>query len=41
MLEKNLVIISTIASIATLTGLLGTVFGMISAFAAPGPGRHP
>lgn len=34
MLEKNLVIISTIASIATLTGLLGTVFGMISAFSA-------
>jgi biopolymer transport protein ExbB len=34
MLEKNLVIISTIASIATLTGLLGTVFGMIRAFAA-------
>ena len=34
MLEKNLVIISTIASVATLTGLLGTVFGMISAFSA-------
>lgn len=34
MLEKNLVIISTIASIATLTGLLGTVFGMINAFSA-------
>ncbi|HEX8350517.1 MAG TPA: MotA/TolQ/ExbB proton channel family protein [Hymenobacter sp.] len=34
MLEKNLVIISTLASIATLTGLLGTVFGMINAFAA-------
>jgi len=34
MLEKNLVIISTLASIATLVGLLGTVFGMISAFAA-------
>ena len=34
MLSKNLVIISTIASIATLMGLLGTVFGMIKAFAA-------
>lgn len=34
MLEKNLVIISTIASIATLMGLLGTVMGMIKAFAA-------
>ena len=34
MLSKNLVIISTIASIATLLGLLGTVIGMIRAFAA-------
>jgi biopolymer transport protein ExbB len=34
MLSKNLVIISTIASIATLIGLLGTVFGMIRAFSA-------
>ena len=34
MLEKNLVIIATIASIATLLGLLGTVLGMIRAFAA-------
>jgi len=34
MLEKNLVIIATIASIATLMGLLGTVLGMINAFAA-------
>jgi biopolymer transport protein ExbB len=34
MLEKNLVIIATIASIATLMGLLGTVIGMIRAFAA-------
>ncbi len=34
MMSKNLVIISTIASIATLMGLLGTVIGMIRAFAA-------
>lgn len=34
MLEKNLVVISTIASISTLTGLIGTVLGMIKAFAA-------
>ncbi len=34
MLEKNLTIIATIASIATLMGLLGTVLGMIRSFAA-------
>jgi biopolymer transport protein ExbB len=34
MLSKNLVIISTIASIAVLIGLIGTVLGMIRAFAA-------
>ena len=34
MLEQNLVIIATIASIATLMGLLGTVLGMIKAFGA-------
>lgn len=34
MLEQNLVIVATIASIATLMGLLGTVIGMIKAFAA-------
>ena len=34
MLERNLVIIATIASIATLMGLLGTVTGMIAAFKA-------
>jgi len=33
-LEKNLTVIATIASIATLMGLLGTVMGMIKAFAA-------
>ena len=34
MLSKNLVIISTCASIATLWGLIGTVLGMIRSFAA-------
>jgi biopolymer transport protein ExbB len=34
MLEKNLVFLSTIASVATLLGLLGTVLGMITSFAA-------
>jgi biopolymer transport protein ExbB len=34
MLQKNLVIIATIASIATLMGLLGTVLGMIKSFSA-------
>ncbi|TGE17227.1 MotA/TolQ/ExbB proton channel family protein [Hymenobacter elongatus] len=34
MLEKNLVILSTLASVSTLVGLLGTVFGMINAFSA-------
>ncbi|TAM94101.1 MAG: MotA/TolQ/ExbB proton channel family protein [Chitinophagaceae bacterium] len=33
-LEKNLVFLSTIASCATLMGLLGTVLGMIRAFTA-------
>ncbi len=36
MLEKNLVFISTIASVATLMGLLGTVMGMIRSFSALG-----
>jgi len=34
MLSRNMVILSTIASISVLTGLLGTVMGMIRAFAA-------
>ncbi len=34
LLEKNLVILSTIASISVLFGLLGTTIGMIRAFAA-------
>lgn len=36
MLEKNLVFLSTIASVATLMGLLGTVVGMIKSFSALG-----
>lgn len=38
MLEKNLVFLSTIASVATLIGLFGTVLGMITSFAALGQG---
>ena len=34
MLEKNLNILATLASVATLVGLFGTVLGMIRAFAA-------
>ena len=34
MLSKNLVFLSTLASLSVLIGLLGTVFGMIKAFAA-------
>ena len=33
-LEKNLIALSTIASISTMLGLLGTVIGMIRAFRA-------
>lgn len=36
MLEKNLVFLSTIASVATLVGLLGTVVGMIKSFSSLG-----
>jgi len=41
MLEKNLVILSTLVSIGTLVGLLGTVSGMIKAFSAMGAGSTP
>src|SRR5690606_17697987 len=34
MLEQNLTVIATLVSIGTLVGLLGTVVGMIKAFAA-------
>ncbi|PJA26173.1 MAG: flagellar motor protein MotA [candidate division Zixibacteria bacterium CG_4_9_14_3_um_filter_46_8] len=34
LLERNLIALSTIASIATMTGLLGTTIGMIRAFSA-------
>ncbi|GDX63537.1 MAG: MotA/TolQ/ExbB proton channel family protein [Ignavibacteria bacterium] len=36
LLEKNLVILSTVASLATMVGLLGTTIGMIRSFAALG-----
>ncbi len=41
MLEKNLVIIATLASVSTLVALLGTVLGMIRAFAAMGEAGAP
>ncbi|PRY41899.1 outer membrane transport energization protein ExbB [Spirosoma oryzae] len=41
MLEKNLTIIATLASVSTLIALLGTVLGMIRAFAAMGAGGQP
>ena len=34
LLEKNLIALSTIASVSTMIGLLGTVIGMIRSFAA-------
>ena len=41
MLEKNLTIIATLVAIGTLTGLLGTVTGMIKAFSALATGGAP
>ncbi len=41
MLEKNLTIIATLASVSTLVALLGTVLGMIRAFAAMGTTGAP
>ncbi|MBB5397841.1 MULTISPECIES: MotA/TolQ/ExbB proton channel family protein [unclassified Mucilaginibacter] len=41
MLEQNLTIIATLVSIGTLTGLLGTVIGMIGAFATLGASGAP
>jgi len=38
MLEKNLTILSTLATVSTLIALLGTVLGMIRAFSALGAG---
>ena len=38
MLEKNMMILSTLGTVATLVALLGTVMGMISAFQALGNG---
>ncbi|MFN4085044.1 MAG: MotA/TolQ/ExbB proton channel family protein [Spirosomataceae bacterium] len=38
MLEKNLTVLSTLASVATLIALLGTVIGMIRSFFALGSG---
>lgn len=40
-MEKNMVFLSTIASVATLIGLFGTVLGMIRAFAAMSTGGAP
>ena len=38
MLSKNLVVLSTLASVATLIGLIGTVIGMIRSFSAMSQG---
>jgi biopolymer transport protein ExbB len=41
LLERNLIFMSTIASISTMVGLLGTVIGMIRSFHAMGAGATP
>ena len=41
LLERNLIALSTIASISTMVGLLGTVIGMIRSFHAMGQGAAP
>ncbi len=41
LLERNLIALSTIASIATMVGLLGTTVGMIRAFKAMGHAGAP
>jgi biopolymer transport protein ExbB len=41
LLERNLIALSTIASISTMVGLLGTVIGMIRSFHAMGAGATP
>lgn len=41
LLEKNLIVLSTVASIGTMVGLLGTVIGMIRAFKALAAGGAP
>ena len=41
MLEKNLNVLATLVSIGTLTGLLGTVTGMIKAFSALSTAGRP
>lgn len=41
LLEKNLIALSTISSIATMLGLLGTVIGMIRSFKALAAGGAP
>jgi biopolymer transport protein ExbB len=39
MMSKNLVVLSTCASVGTLVGLIGTVVGMIRSFSAMGQGQ--
>lgn len=41
MLQKNMSILSTLASVATLGGLIGTVIGMIKSFSALGAAGAP